>query len=108
MIYSTDHSKAVVPVLVLLFVALLLYEAICFKSCLVLFCFCFFFFFSVLYANRIFMYLCITSSISGFCPVLFCSCVFLVLLALQLPRLGRGELVLVLFVNLFDLRLFYC
>ena len=36
-LYSTDHTKAVVPVLVLL---LLLrgsfYEAICFKSCLVL------------------------------------------------------------------------
>ena len=32
--------------------------------------------------------------------------VFSVLLALQLPRLGKRELVLVLFVRLFDLRLF--
>ena len=42
-VYSTDRSKAVVPVLVLLFVALwLFYEAICFMSYLVLFCSCFF------------------------------------------------------------------
>ena len=42
-VYSTDRSKAVVPVLVFLFVALwLFYEAICFKSCLVLFCSCIF------------------------------------------------------------------
>ena len=33
MVYSTDRSKAVVPVLVLLFVALcLFYEEICFKK----------------------------------------------------------------------------
>ena len=39
MVYSADRSKAVVPVLVLLYVALwLLYEAICFMSYLVLFC----------------------------------------------------------------------
>ena len=38
---STDHSKAVVPVLVLfLLLCDLFYEAICFKSCLVLFCYC--------------------------------------------------------------------
>ena len=43
-VYSTDRSKAVVPVLVLLFLALCLFnEAICFKSCLV---FLFFVFFS--------------------------------------------------------------
>ena len=46
-----DRSKAVVPVLVLLFVALwLFYEAICFKSSLVLFCYCIF---SVLLALRL-------------------------------------------------------
>ena len=45
-IYSTDRSKAMVPVLVLLFVALwfvnfiLFYEAISFKFCLVLFFSC--------------------------------------------------------------------
>ena len=39
-------------------------------------------------------------------PLLFCSCVFSVLLALQLPRLGKREPVLVFFVRLFDLRLF--
>ena len=38
--------------------------------------------------------------------VLFCSCVFSVLLALRLPCLGKRELILVLFVLLFDLRLF--
>ena len=32
--------------------------------------------------------------------------VFSVLLALRLPRLGKRELILVLFVRLFDLRLF--
>ena len=70
---STDRSKAVFPVLVLLFVALwLFYDAICFMSYL----------------------------------VLFCSCVFSVFLALRLPRLGKRELILVLFVRLFDLRLF--
>ena len=40
------------------------------------------------------------------CLALFCSCVFSVLLALRLPRLGKRELILVLFVRLFDLRLF--
>ena len=70
-VYSTDHSRAMVPVLV--FVALwLFYEAICFKSCLVLFLFLRF---------------------SG-------------LLALRLPRLEKRELILALFVRLFDLRLF--
>ena len=39
-VYSTDRSEAVVPVLVLLFVAF--YGAICFVSCLVLFCSCVF------------------------------------------------------------------
>ena len=38
--------------------------------------------------------------------VLFCSCVFSVLLVLRLPRLGKRELILVLFVHLFDLRFF--
>ena len=38
--------------------------------------------------------------------VLFCSCVFSVLLALRLPRLGKRELILVLFVCLIDLCLF--
>ena len=37
--------------------------------------------------------------------VLFCSFVFSVLLALRIPRLGKKELILVLFVRLFDLRL---
>ena len=43
MVYSTDRSKAVVPVLVLLFLLCgLFYEAICFTSYLVLFCSCVF------------------------------------------------------------------
>ena len=38
--------------------------------------------------------------------VSFCSCVFPVFLVLRLPRLGKRELILVLFVRLFDLCLF--
>ena len=38
--------------------------------------------------------------------LLFCSCVFQSLLALQLPRLGKRKLILVLFIRLFDLCLF--
>ena len=73
MVNSTDCSKAVVPVLVLLFVALwfiLLGDLFYILPCVILF-------------------LC-----------------FSVLLALQLPRLGKRELVLVLFILLFDLCLF--
>ena len=40
------------------------------------------------------------------CLVSFCSCVCSVLLALPLPRLGKRELILVLFIRLFDLCLF--
>ena len=85
-VYCTDRSKAVVPVLVLLFVALwfilrgdLFYVLPCgifVLAFFVLFFFLFFFFFSVL-------------------------------LALRLPRLGKRELILVLFVRLFDLCLFW-
>ena len=72
MVYSTDRSKAVVPVLVLLPVALwYILRTICFMSYLVSFF--------------------LVSS---------------VLLALRLPRLGKRELLLVLFVRLFDLCLF--
>ena len=70
---SAGRSGAVVPVLVLLFVALwfvLRGDLLCVFPCVVLF-------------------LC-----------------FLVLLVLRLPRLGRRELVLVLFVRLFGLCLF--
>ena len=43
------------------------------------------------------------------CVVLFCSCVFIsVFLASRLPLLGKRELIFVLFVGLFDLRLFAC
>ena len=73
MVYSTERSKAVVPVLVLLFVALwfsLRGDLLYVLSCIIVF-------------------LC-----------------FSVLLALRLPRLGKRELILVLFVRLFDLRLF--
>ena len=70
MVYSTDRSKAVVPVLVLLSVALLF----------------------ILRGDLFYL-------------VLFCSCVFSVLLALRLPRLGKRELILVLFGHLFDLHL---
>ena len=72
-VYSTDRSKAVVPVLVLLFVALwfiLRVDLLCVFPCVILF-------------------LC-----------------FSVLLVLRLPRLGKRELILVLFARLFDLCLF--
>ena len=70
---SAGRSKAVVPVLDLLFVALwfvLRGDLFCVLPCVILF-------------------LC-----------------FSVLLALRLPRLGKRELILVLFVRLFDLCLF--
>ena len=72
-VYSTDRCKAVVPVLVLLFVALwfiLRGDLFYVLPCVILF-------------------LCVS-----------------VLLALRLPRLGTRELILVLFVRLFDLCLF--
>ena len=72
-VYSTDRSKAVVPVLVLLYVALwfilrgdLLYDLLC-----------------------VILFLC-----------------FSVILVLRLPRLGKRELIFVLFVRLFDMCLF--
>ena len=72
-VYSTDRSKAVVPVLVLLFVAL----------------------WFILRGDLFYVLHCV---------VLFLW--FSVLLALRLPRLGKRELILVLFVRLFDLCLF--
>ena len=72
-IYSTDRSKAVVPVLVLLFVAL----------------------WFILRGDLLYVLPCV---------ILFLC--FSVLLVLRLPRLGKKELILVLFVRLFDLYLF--
>ena len=72
-VYSTDHSKAVVPVLVLLFVAL----------------------WFILRGDLFYVLPCV---------ILFLC--FSVLLALRLPRLGKRDLILVLFVRLFDLFLF--
>ena len=72
-VYSTDRSKAVVPVLVLLFVAL----------------------WFILRGGLLYVFPCVV--------LLFC---FSVLLILRLPRLGKRELILVLFVLLFDLCLF--
>ena len=69
---STDRSKPVVPVLVLLFVAL----------------------WFILRGDLLYVF-----------PS-FCSCVFLVLLVLRLPHLGKRELILVIFVRLFGLCLF--
>ena len=71
-VYSTDHSKAVVPVLVLLFLL-------------------------VVYLRGDFEYVFP-------CVILFLC--FSVLFVLRLPRLGKRELILVLFVRLFDLCLF--
>ena len=69
MVYSTDRSKAVVPVLVLLFVAL----------------------WFILRGDLFYVLPCV---------ILFLC--FAVLLALRLPGLGKRELILVLFVRLFD------
>ena len=73
-VYSTDRSKAVVPVLVLLFVAL----------------------WFILRGDLLYVLPCVI--------LLLC---FSVLLVLRLPRLGKRELILVLFVRLFDLCLFW-
>ena len=73
MVYSTDRSKAVVPVLALLFVAL----------------------WFILRGDLLYVLPCV---------ILFLC--FSVLLVLRLPRLGKRELILVLFVHLFDLCLF--
>ena len=73
MVYSTDRSKAVVSVLVLLFAVL----------------------WFILWGDLFYVLPCV---------ILFLC--FSVLSALQLPRLGKRELILVLFVCLFDLRLF--
>ena len=73
MVYSTDRSKAVVQVLVLLFVAL---------------------------------WFILRSDLFYVLPCVFLFLYFSVLLALRLPRLGDRELILVLFVRLFDLCLF--
>ena len=80
-VYSTDRSKAVVPALVLLFVALwfILRGALWF----------------ILRGDLFYVLPCV---------ILFLC--FSVLLALRLPRLGKRELMLVLFVRLFDLCLF--
>ena len=72
-VYSTDRSKAVVPVLVILFVAL----------------------WFILRGDLLYVFPCV---------ILFLC--FSVLLVLRLPRLGKRELILVLFVRLFDLCLF--
>ena len=72
-VYSTDRSKAVVPVLVLLLVAL----------------------WFILRGDLLYVFPCV---------ILFLC--FSVLLVLRIPRLGKRELILVLFVRLFDLCLF--
>ena len=70
---NTDRSKAVVPVLVLLFVAL----------------------WFILRGDLLYVFPCV---------ILFLC--FSVLFVLRLPRLGKRELILVLFVRLFGLCLF--
>ena len=72
-VYSTDRPKAVVPVLVLLFVAL----------------------WFILRGDLLYVFPCVI-----LCHFVL---VFSVLLALRLPRLGKRELISVLFVRLFDL-----
>ena len=72
-VYSTDRSKAVVPVLVVLIVAL----------------------WFILRGDLLYVFPCV---------ILFLC--FSVLLVLRLPRLGKRELILVLFTSLFDLCLF--
>ena len=72
-VYSTDRSKAVVPVLVLLFGAL----------------------WFILQGDLLYVLPC---------AILFLC--FSILLALRLPRLGKRELIIVLFVCLINLCLF--
>ena len=72
-VYSTDHSKAMVSVLVLLFVAL-----------------------RFILMDHLFYVL----------PSVVLFLCFSVLLVLRLPRLGMRELILVLFIRLFNLCLF--
>ena len=72
-VYSTNRSKAVVPVLILLFVAL---------------------------------WFMLRGDLFYDLPYVILFLCFSVLLALRLPRMGKRELILVLFVHLFDLRLF--
>ena len=74
-VYPVDRSKAAVPVLVLLFVALLF----------------------ILRGGLFYVLSCVI--------VILFLC-FLVFLALRLLRMGKRELILVLFVRLFDLCLF--
>ena len=79
-VYSTDRSKAVVPVLVLVVpVLVLLFVALWF----------------ILRGDLLYVFPCV---------ILFLC--FSVLLVLRLPRLGKRELILVLFVRLFGLCLF--
>ena len=73
LVYSTNRSKAVVQVLVLLFVAL----------------------WFILRGDLLYVFPCVI--------LFFC---FSVLLVLQLSHLGKRELILVLFLRLFDLCLF--
>ena len=72
-VYSTDRSKAAVPVLVLIFVAL---------------------------------WFILRDDLFYVLPCVILSLCFSILLVLRLPRLGKRELLLVLFVRLFDLCLF--
>ena len=72
-VYSTGRSKAVVPVLVLLFVAL----------------------WFILRGDLLYIF-----------PGVILFLCFAVFLVLRLPRLGKRELILALFVHLFDLCLF--
>ena len=72
-VYFTDRSKAVVPVLVLFFVAL----------------------WFILRGDLLYVF-----------PFVILFLCFSVLLVLRLPRLGKRELILELFVRLFDLCLF--
>ena len=72
-VYSTNRSKAVVTVLVLLFVA---------------------------------MWFILRGDLFFVLPYVILFLCFSVLLALRLPRFGKRELILVLLVRLFDLRLF--
>ena len=141
-VYSTGRSKAVAPVLVLLFVAL--WFTLRGDLCYVIPCVILFLCFSVLLALRlprlgkrelilVLLVLLFDMCLFGFVCFLFllmsgraavCDCgtpwtfflpflcyfvrLFFVsgLLTLRLPRLGKRELILVLFVCLFDLRLF--
>ena len=100
-VYSTDRSKAVAPVFVLLFVVLWFWSSLAVGVLWVP---------VVCSAGRSLLFVALWFILRGVLfyvlPFVILFLYFSVLLALRLPRLGKRELILVLFVRLFVLCLF--